>query len=1117
MRGAVADNNVAGPHFGDQAGIGPDATHRQYLDMKSLQDMAASLNLNGDVPLNELVRISEDAIQKSKILAQQGQLDLALVQYLRASDVVINVIPNHPDFNYMNRHHPRWAGQFSGLMMAVNSQHATMENIKRKLSSQHNPSYGHESSQSRPNSGGYNASPILPSESSRYEAAQDPPDIPIRMPSPSSFQRSPTIPAILQTPGSPSRKIKPEVKPKPENLMGKPTEEKTTMQDPLTQRFAELRNSHIKRTPIDNSGTTLNNGTWAPPSADSHTSQPLSHSRPRSVLDPPPPRPLGPREMNSYRTDPPAPPPKVPISSVEPSLPRVPSPAYSPVTTVPSQPPPNPPRTSVDSIRPVSCRQSSSWMGVSNETLAVVDDNPYRSRTPNGMNAEGELRNNTADMTVGESISAEDLLQFLRKYDILLIDVRPRDQYDSGHIYSKSIICIEPVILKENMSAEELEDRLVISPEAEQSLFSKRNEFDLIVYYDQNTSDPSYLSGSPASSAVPHLRALYDTLYEFNMYKPLKYGRQPAFLVGGLDAWVDLVGQQSLSTTHTAAIMHSVRARKPVPGKYQPLRRMPTASANSSWEVKKRRLREFKPLNPEEERAWLEKAKTEEIDPSSYGAGDGVITEEPQELESAEAELSSSFVHSYEDFLRRFPEPGDIRQSMAGLPMTDHQSTQFHEPLIAHPSRPPPAVPRPSYSGVTDGRHIQPSFARQASATKHALYKASSPLDRIKLPRTGLVNFGSTCYMNSIIQSLSATTELTKFFFNNHFHTVVQKNWKGSQGVLPGLYANLVRSLWKNDVEVIRPTSFRKFIGRLNSEWAGSQQQDAKEFFDVLVDCLHEDLNVNWQRTPLRPLTTEQEMRRERMPIHQVSGIEWNRYCHREFSYISSLFAGQHASRLRCTTCRRTSTTYEAFYSISVEIPPSGKGDIYQCLRSYCQEEMLSGDEVWKCPHCRTEREATKQIILTRAPQFLVLHFKRFSASHRQQARKIHTPVYFPLSGLDMTPFMIQPPSTPPSQPQPNGNPAQTSAVSQSQTELSPNDLATSSPFIYNAYAVVRHLGSTIHEGHYISLVRDANRDCWRKFDDHRVTDFQPGNPGSSDCLQSEQAYLVFYERAPRN
>ena len=131
--------------------------------------------------------------------------------------------------------------------------------------------------------------------------------------------------------------------------------------------------------------------------------------------------------------------------------------------------------------------------------------------------------------------------------------------------------------------------------------------------------------------------------------------------------------------------------------------------------------------------------------------------------------------------------------------------------------------------------------------------------------------------------------------------------------------------------------------------------KDAKEFFDFLVDCLHEDLNINWQRTPLRPLTFAEEMQRERMPVPKVSRIEWDRYCHREESFISSSFAGQHASRLRCTTCQRTSTTYEAFYSISVEIPTSGTGDIYSCLRSYTQEEMLSGDEVWKCPYCKCE------------------------------------------------------------------------------------------------------------------------------------------------------------------
>lgn len=47
MRGVVADNHATGPHFRDRKGMGA----RQYLDMKSLQDMVASLNLNNTVPV----------------------------------------------------------------------------------------------------------------------------------------------------------------------------------------------------------------------------------------------------------------------------------------------------------------------------------------------------------------------------------------------------------------------------------------------------------------------------------------------------------------------------------------------------------------------------------------------------------------------------------------------------------------------------------------------------------------------------------------------------------------------------------------------------------------------------------------------------------------------------------------------------------------------------------------------------------------------------------------------------------------------------------------------------------------------------------------------------------
>ncbi|OJD19555.1 hypothetical protein AJ78_00527 [Emergomyces pasteurianus Ep9510] len=1077
-----------------------------------LEDMAASMNVEEGTSLNELLRTSEDSIHGSKISLAKGQLEPAFNSYLRASEITVNAIPNHPDYDYMRRHHPGWNDRFVKLITAIRSQEGTMANVKNTIDHSKKSPNGHQTNS--PSRGMASRNPPIDagavdsSSVTVHRRTPTPNEPPLRMPSPSSFQsQRPTsaTPESLSI-GQPNAKSRP----RSDILNRKPVISETNVSDTLTQRFAELRMSHQNRT----SNAPKQNG--APQGSSSFPSSPAverpgSRSNDMSSLNHPNSRPLGPRDMSSSQRAP-AIPPKVPLNAANPSLPRYPSPAYSPVWTVPSQPPPNPPRTSTDTARPSLPRQTSSFNGPLSDSLNGYShgDNLYRSQTPNSVYSRGDAPSPSANIPLQPTIHPDRLYEYLQKYEVLLIDVRPRDKFDTGHIYSKSIICIEPVALKENVSAEELEDRLILSPEVEQSLFSRRNEFDLVVYYDQSTREASYLVGSPAGSSLPHLRALYDTLYEFNAYKPLKDGRQPALLVGGLDAWVDLVGPHSLATSKTAAVMSSIHARKPVQVSAKPLRRVPTASANSSWEVRKRRLREYKPLNPEEERAWLEKARNEEIDPSTYVTEDGAITEEPDTLD--EQQPPGAFVHDYEDFFRRFPEPHDIRQSMVGshIQPISHQIALSDPSLPLSLSRPTPAVPRPIYSGVSEGRHVQPPLARQSSASKAALYAASSPIDRMKLPRTGLVNMGSTCYMNSIIQCLSVTVQLTKFFIDNRFHSQVQKNWKGSQGILPGLFANLVRSLWKNDVEVIRPTSFRNFIGRLNPEWAGSRQQDAKEFFDVLLDCLHEDLNLNWNRTPLRPLTIEQEMRREQMPIEQVSTIEWNRYCHREYSYISSLFAGQHASRLRCRTCQRTSTTYEAFFSISVEIPTSpasGVGDLYQCLNSYCQEEMLSGDEVWKCPHCRREREATKQIILTRAPRFLVIHFKRFSLSRYQQTRKIHTPINFPITGLDITPFMAPPVRT-----ASVANGGSDGSNTQSQPELS-----TTPPYIYNAYGIVRHIGSSSSEGHYISLVRDDRRGCWRKFDDQRVTDFNPVGLRPADSLQNDQAYLVFYERALAN
>ncbi|PWY70985.1 ubiquitin hydrolase [Aspergillus heteromorphus CBS 117.55] len=1082
--GSYHANNTTN-NYGAPSGSPP----APFPNIKDLQDEAAALDISEDtsvglqsrcacqwprrslisdsMQLSVLLERGQVAIDQARALADSDQLDRAYVQYLRASEITINIIPHHRDYRVIAKERPGWYKRFADLMMAVRTKQGTMDDIKQQILESNLLS---------------NVQPVgpLPSNSPRQTSqvsssgpfrSPSPRGRPIdagnhsmRMPSPSQYREAADTNAKFNRHSSPAG-------------------------DLLAQRFAKLKMSPPTSTNLG-PATSGPNGTASAPPARDRPPRPSSYMH-QGV---PQRRPLGPRSMGSSHSVPTLPP-KVPLNT---SLPRAPDPAYSPIWTVPSQGPSNPPRTSTEITRPVNPRYSQiATSPRGSPSRNGLDENPYRAQTPNGIHQVKEVRSSSADLPHNPTIGPQQLLDYMRKYNILLIDVRPRDQFDSGHIYASSILCIEPVALKENVSAEELEERLVVSPEHEQSLFERRNEFDMVVYHDQRTASVSYLAGSPVGTSAPHLRALYDTLYEFNNYKPLKDGRPPALLQGGLDAWIDLVGQQSLATSSTAAVLGSLQVKRPVRKPGRPLGRVPTVvSANSSLEVRKRRLREYKPLNPQELTEWMEKSKTEEIDTETY------IEEEPleEEPEGEQEAPVSPFVHTYEDFLRRFPEPQGMQQSMvaphvrpAGTPAPNYAT-----PVPVAPSRPPPAVPRPSYSGVSDGRQIQPTLERQNSATKTALYTPSSMLNRRKLPRTGLTNFGVTCYMNSTLQCLSATVMLSKFFIDNRFRYYVQKNWKGSQGVMPGLYANLIRSLWKNDVEVIMPTSFRNFCGRLNQEWAIDRQQDSKEFFDFVVDCLHEDLNVNWQRTPLRPLTFEEEMQRERMPVPKVSRIEWDRYCHREESFISSLFAGQHASRLRCTTCQRTSTTYEAFYSISVEIPPTGTGDIYQCLRSYCQEEMLSGDEVWKCPYCKCERVATKQIIITRAPQILVVHFKRFSASKTQTARKIHTPIDFPLHGLRMDDFVFA-----------SQTPGQPNGVLQDPVA------ATVPPFTYDAYGVLRHIGSSMGSGHYISLVRDAQRQCWRRFDDERALDFNPRDLRPKDRLQNEQAYIVFYERVP--
>ena len=71
------------------------------------------------------------------------------------------------------------------------------------------------------------------------------------------------------------------------------------------------------------------------------------------------------------------------------------------------------------------------------------------------------------------------------------------------------------------------------------------------------------------------------------------------------------------------------------------------------------------------------------------------------------------------------------------------------------------------------------------------------------------------------------------------------------------------------------------------------------------------------------------------------------------------------------------------------------------CLDEFGKVEILSENDAWYCPRCKEFRRASKKFELWKAPDILVIHLKRFSAS-RGLRDKIDVLVDFPIEGLDL-------------------------------------------------------------------------------------------------------------------
>ena len=183
--------------------------------------------------------------------------------------------------------------------------------------------------------------------------------------------------------------------------------------------------------------------------------------------------------------------------------------------------------------------------------------------------------------------------------------------------------------------------------------------------------------------------------------------------------------------------------------------------------------------------------------------------------------------------------------------------------------------------------------------------------------RVGLGNMGNTCYMNSALQCLSNTEDLTKYFLFRSFKTEINNaSSLSSKGLISRAYYNLIETLWNEPYERILPKNFRITFCKKTGLFMNHEQQDSQEFLLALLDNLHEDLNriTNKQYKEL-------EEQRKGESDEEASKRWWDYYKSRENSIIVDLFQGQYKSTISCCKCGKSSTSYDTYMSLGLPIP----------------------------------------------------------------------------------------------------------------------------------------------------------------------------------------------------
>uniref|UniRef100_A0A8U8CE69 Ubiquitin carboxyl-terminal hydrolase n=1 Tax=Geospiza parvula TaxID=87175 RepID=A0A8U8CE69_GEOPR len=384
-------------------------------------------------------------------------------------------------------------------------------------------------------------------------------------------------------------------------------------------------------------------------------------------------------------------------------------------------------------------------------------------------------------------------------------------------------------------------------------------------------------------------------------------------------------------------------------------------------------------------------------------------------------------------------------------------------------------------SAFTSDRHRKRKLLENSSLNSKLLKVNGSTT---ALCATGLRNLGNTCFMNAILQSLSNIQQFCCYF--KELPAVELRNGKTagrrtyhtrSQGdnnvSLVEEFRKTLCALWQGSQTAFSPESLFYVVWKIMPNFRGYQQQDAHEFMRYLLDHLHLELQGGFNGVSRSVILQENS---------NLSGS--NKCCINGAStVVTAIFGGILQNEVNCLICGTESRKFDPFLgkmlpsmSFRNKRTKNQEGGpmctLRDCLRSFTDLEELDETELYMCHKCKKKQKSTKKFWIQKLPKVLCLHLKRFHWTAYLR-NKVDTYVEFPLRGLDMKCYLLEPENSGPES------------------------------CLYDLVAVVVHHGSGVGSGHYTAYAAHEGR--WFHFNDSTVT------LTDEETVGKAKAYILFY------